>query len=583
MRIHRNCIALLLLAAAACAEDPTRTSTPPVEPGPPKAPTPVGVYEITVTGIGSGDLRSSISSPRPDGPRPVLAVAGSGIVFEQVASSSFTEGARGQGGQRYISFTYRVRNGTLTALNNLTMLMVSRSGTIAGTPLSSLKRFDGVAADPAIAPLIVPTGAVTMGSDLVTMQSPYPDVIQVLTEPEVAAISPPGDVTGIFPYGYVVRSAASTTNRTIPATADPNQFGGLLTLSFRLPLQASSGQDVFSLTFQVMAVDDSEIRLTESIEESQDTGAVRRLHDRATALGATTVTVLNGSPAVDAAVPDYPGQRQICSPRTAGPAGSPVTTIVSPGAYSDLMILRPGETLDACTAYFRSGSPGRPATNVPFTVTVKAVDRYGNVKTAQVDTVHMDQLTGPPYVAGASAALVSGSANQVMTYSDYGVSQLLAVGKRLKGDYPITVAGVTRIWTAGAATTDWPTNLNWSPAAVPMAQDSVYIPASAALFPLLTLNVQVEGVTVEEVATLNLGAFNLTATANVTAGNSGGITNTSGQLILAGTGKTVQGRVPRLRVTGTYSLTGNVTARAPIQVDAGRLTASAFRLQADAN
>jgi len=95
--------------------------------------------------------------------------------------------------------------------------------------------------------------------------------------------------------------------------------------------------------------------------------------------------------------------------------------------------------------------------------------------------------------------------------------------------------------------------------------------------------VSVEGVTVEDVALIALGAFNLTANANVTAGLTGGITNTSGQLILTGTAKTVQGKLPRLRVTGTYSLTGNTTARAPIQVDAGRLTASAFRLQAESN
>ena len=35
---------------------------------------------------------------------------------------------------------------------------------------------------------------------------------------------------------------------------------------------------------------------------------------------ATTTTVLNGSPAADPFVTDYPGQRQICSARVAGTA-----------------------------------------------------------------------------------------------------------------------------------------------------------------------------------------------------------------------------------------------------------------------
>jgi hypothetical protein len=86
-----------------------------------------------------------------------------------------------------------------------------------------------------------------------------------------------------------------------------------------------------------------------------------------------------------------------------------------------------------------------------------------------------------------------------------------------------------------------------------------------------------------DATTISLGAFDLTSYGNVTSATTGGITNTSGRLFLSGTASTVTGKVPVIRVTGTYSLTGNVNARAPIQVDAGRLTVSALRLQADGN
>ncbi|HVG43571.1 MAG TPA: hypothetical protein VM890_02540 [Longimicrobium sp.] len=581
---HLTRFALVLAACAACTDERTPTGTPGPDPDPPKAPTPVGVYEIAVTGIGTDDMGSTIRSVRPimgEGMSASMAAVGSGIGFELVSSGSFVEGSRTGGGQRYLTFAYRVRNGTGVSLNNLTMVMAQRPVNIPGTPLSVLKKFDGTNADTAIAKYIVPTGVATMGSDLVTMQSPYPDVLQVFTEAEVAAVTPTGDITGLFPYGYVVRNASSTTNRTLPATADPNQWDGVLTLSFRVPLQATSALDAYSLTFQVMGVTDTETRMTESIEEAQDTAAVRRIRDRATALGATTVTVLNGSTVMDAAVPDYPGQRQICSPRTAGTAASPVTNIVTPGAYSYLMILRTGETMDPCAAYFRGGFPGRPSLNVPYFMTVKAVDRYGNVKTAQADTVHLTETSGPPVVFGGTVALSSGSATLSATYSDYGLAQMVAVGRRIHGDYPITVAGVTRVWTAGAGTTDWHTNNNWNPQAVPGTLDSVYIPVAAPLDPVLAANVTIMGVTVEDVATIGLNAFDLTANASVTAGLTGGITNTTGRLILGGTAMTVQGRLPRLRVTGTYSLTGNVNARAPIEVSAGRLTNGTYRLQAD--
>ena len=152
----------------------------------------------------------------------------------------------------------------------------------------------------------------------------------MFSEAELAAITPPAGVTNLFPYGFVVRNKNTNVNRTLPsAAADANQYDGVLTVAYRIPLQDTKANDVFTLTFQAVAVEDTETRLTESIEESQDTGAVRRLRDRATSLGATMVTVLDGSPVVDPAVSDYPGQRQICGTRTAGipaifdPAGAP--------------------------------------------------------------------------------------------------------------------------------------------------------------------------------------------------------------------------------------------------------------------
>ncbi|HEX8905895.1 MAG TPA: hypothetical protein VF771_13685, partial [Longimicrobiaceae bacterium] len=581
----RAALTLLAFAAAACTDRNPTTPAPP-DPGPKEAPKVLGVYEITITGIGTDQPTATVTPVRsglPAGASGSLTTVASGLVLEAVGTGSFSDGSRTGGGQRYLVSTFRVRNATAGALSNVTYVMAGTAGTLNGTAISVLRKFDNTSADPAIAPLVVPTGAVTMGSDLVTMLAPYPDVLQVFSEAEVGAITPPAGVTTIFPYGFVVRNKNTNANRTLPsAAADANQYDGLMTVAFRLPLQPTVAQDVFTLSFQAIAITDTETRMTESIEESQDTGAVRRLRDRATALGATTVTVLNGSPAMDAAVPDYPGQRQICSPRTAGTSGAPTGTIVAPGAYAGLMILTSGETMDACAAYFRGGTKSRPATNVPFPVVVKAVDRYGNIKTSQVDTVHLVP-TGPPSTISLAQPLTSGSADQALTYSDYGSGTLNVVGKRLTGSIPILVAGITRTWTAGAGTTDWHTNTNWSPAAVPMSLDSVVIPLAAPLDPVIAANVQIGGVTVENGATISLNAFDMTASANVTAGLTGGIVNTSGRLFLSGIAKTVEGKLPPLRVTGTYSLTNNVTARASIQVDAGRLTVSAVRLQADSN
>ena len=578
---------LLLLLAAACADQATEPRERP-EPDPDPPPVPLGVYQFTFSGIGGPEAGASSSvAPIGTGISAAMNPVTSGLVFELVSSSSFVEGDRGADGHRYFSFTYRVRNSTGAPVSNLTVIPVMSSATIPGTPFLVLRLPSGADAPAGIASTIVPTGSVVLGGDL-TMRAVDPDVLQVFLESEVAAIALPAGYDELFPYGFMVRSVNTPASRTLAPAASDNDFGGLLTLSFRIPLQpGGTPADPRYIVFQALVVQDTETRLTESIEEGADTAGVRRLRELATAMGATTTTVLAGSSAVDPAVPDYPGQRQICTVRTAGTAASPVTYITNPAAYAKILLLRPGEVIDACSAYFRSGTPARPATNVPFTLTLSAMDRYGNLKTAVVDTVRVEQVSGPPATFEAPAALSGGQADIDVTYSDYGNSLLRAVGRRNRGLQPILVAGVTRTWTAGAATTDWFTNGNWSPAAVPMHLDSVVIPSAPAggtIFPQLTANVNIGGVSVQDnPALINLSSFNLTATADVQTTLSGQITASVGRVFLAGVAKQVGGNLPRTTVTGTYSLTSNLAVNNQIRVQGGRLRNTSFRVRINNN
>lgn len=578
-------IALLLLVAVvtACTDQPVDPGV--VAPDTTPAPIPMGVYAFTLTGVDGSDPDAARASRAEQvilgGVSASLSATAAGLGFEVLSSSSVTEGVRGQGGHRYVSVTYRVRNKTGAPVSNLTFVPTIQNGTIGNTPFTALLRFNGSPATTSLAPQFVPTGAVFIQGG--EMLAPTPDVLQVFDESEVAAVTLPPGISSLFPYGFVVRNASDPNSRTIPVAANDNDWGGLLTFAFRYPLQpGGASDDPFSIGFQAMAVQDSEVRLTESIEEGQDTAAVRRLRERATALGATTVTVLNGSGRMSPAVSDYPGQRQLCSIRTAGAPGSAETRINAPAAYTGILLLRPGESLSSCEADFRTGTAARPATNVWFSVKANAVDRYGNLMTSAVDTVKLTSNSGPPVniAPGGGSALASGVANLSVQYADYGMSQLQGTGRRMRGWQTIQVAGVTRNWTAGAGTTDWHTGGNWQFGAAPMYLDSVFIPAAAPLYPALAANVSVQGVTVENGATIALGAFNLTAGGDVATGTSGGITNTVGSLYLAGVAKTVQGVLPRVRVTGTYSLTGNVTARAPLRVELGRLRNERFRVRA---
>ncbi len=579
-------IIALLAALAACEDAPTAPVQP--GPGPSPAPVPVGVYEVSMTGIGGPSPSSTASAVHiaPDGTRRGLSVAGSGVAIEQISASSFIDGARNQNGQRYISFTYRVRNGTGAPLTNLTLVPVMRSVTVPGTPYSLVKRFDATDVPATVAPKIVPTGAVALGEDGL-MRSLYPDALQVFTEAEVAAVPLPAGVTGIFPYGFVVRNPSTPSSRTLPAMTGPNDYAGVVTLTFRLPLQSASTTDVFSVVAQFLAIQDTETRMTESIEESQDTAGVRRLKERAAALGATTVTVLPGSPAQSPFVADYPGQRTICTVRTAGSSASPVTFITAPAGYSRLGIYRSGETLDACGANFTAGTAENAHYGMPYTVTLRSMDRYGNLATLTPDTVTLTSTDGTATMP-ASGGLAAGAVVSVPTYITYGNSMLYARGRRLMSQAAMTVWGMTRTWT-GNVNTIWETNGDWVENMTTGVQDSVIVPGDRPNYPTLVQNKTIAGLTMTDGSTVqpfvNLGSFDLTVNGSVSLGNNGTLPG-NGRLLLAGPpGSTIGGGlsnfdVRNMRVLGTYSITGNVNVTGGrIVVQGGRLRNERHRIR----
>ena len=567
----------LLLLAAACVDDPTNAvREPDPRPEPTPAPKVVGLYEVTLTGLSDGQPRSSVAAA-PPGPGWTLTPTTTGLTMELLSSGRMTHGVRGQGGQRYFSFTYRLKNTTGAAFTNLTLLPVAHTSTTPGTPFTSVLRADGTALDSATISRIVPSGAVAI-TDEGNLKSIQTDVLQVFEESEVAAITKPAGVTEIFPYGFVARNPATPASRTIPNAANANDFGGAITFAFRHTLPAASADDPHTITFYLLAVQDSETRITESIEEGQDTVAVRMIHDRAAALGATTVTVLAGSSAPDAAVADYPGQRQICSVRTAGTAGSPVTLITEPGGYAKLLVLRPGESLDSCAPYFRTGTPGRPAFGLQFALTMKAMDLYGNQNTLAVDTVKLEVASGIAATLGPVTAMTGGQATIGATYYAYGESTLRAVGRRTKALQPLNVSGITRVWT-GAVDTNPGNGANWDVGYYPSAQDTAYFPAGKPFYPVMRGNAPIGSLVLEDGATFDLGPYTVTVNQDALAGSVGGFTSTTGQLILAGTGGLMKGNLPRMQVTGTYSLSGPVSARARLELAGGRVRTLRYRLQ----
>lgn len=355
--------ALLALLAGACTDDSAMTA-PDVrdrgneQDGAPDV-SPLGLVEVTIFGLGEdaqpsasvvsaasvagldalrrarrvGAIAPGMGGIAPQSLAPPANTDSSGngtIQLEPVATGSFTHGERGNGGVRYLYATYRVRNaqkdGTTydTPRQNLTFLAVGTDSTVDETAFSTLRRFDGSPADAGIASAFLPTGAVAQSreGDVVVQ---YADVLQVISEAETADIlaDAPAGVATVFPYGFVTRCAANCTDgRTLREDPAPDAFDGLVTFAFKVPLQASPADDPFTVSAVFLAVDDSETRITESLEE-QGTTSVRTGAD---ALGATASVTLLGTSAT--AAPGH-GTRRICRVRTAGTdPDAPTATLI---------------------------------------------------------------------------------------------------------------------------------------------------------------------------------------------------------------------------------------------------------------
>jgi hypothetical protein len=231
--------------------------------------------------------------------------------------------------------------------------------------------------------------------------------------------------------------------------------------------------------------------------------------------------------------------------------------VAAPVEYPDGYITMDGELPGA------SHGPLHPST--PHAVAAVVKNAYGVVQPGTVSFSTSD------------AACATVSAGGTVTGVRAGTCTITATSGSYAGELVFDVTGTVRTWD-GSASTDWSTPANWAGDVTPAAADSVVIPTGVPNFPALVAATPIGGVEVADGATLSLGAFDLTASANVSTGPTpgSGILATTGVLELAGATGTVLGRVPSLRVTGDYALAGDLDVVAPGQVLSGRLLTGGY-------
>jgi hypothetical protein len=343
----RIAVALIQPILSGCTREPSPSAPEPVVSG------AAGLVEITITGIGTAQQRASargiratpwsIAPAATPASRPwnvraaaaavrlttlpdTAASAHDGTVeLVPVSTASFTFGTRGSGGYRYVTANFKVRNATKDSVPygdariNLTFIAVNATGSLSGTAISRLERFDGTDITTGLETQIQPTGWAAL-SRRFTITATGPDVLQIYTEAEIAATPVPANVTSILPYGFVVSNPGSSNNRMLDANPGPSQFDGQLTVAYRIPLQATAADDPFTITGVFLPADDAQAWVTQSFEDT-DAASVTALAARATALGASLRGVIG--PSVGAA-----SAQLVCRVRSGGTAGSPTGFMV---------------------------------------------------------------------------------------------------------------------------------------------------------------------------------------------------------------------------------------------------------------
>jgi len=346
-------LTVFLVGLTACGQAPRATATiPPAGSGNLQT---LGVVEVTISGIGGSQLRSSAHLLRSAG---VLALPEqtAGLDLQPLSTSVFSLGNRNAGtGERYIAATFKVRNagndGTASSVarSNLTLIAASSADAQDGSAIKAMKTFDGTAINTGLARSILPTHAMVFqpSSSAATLSSGGED-FQVFSEAEVTPnnfthagvpLTSYADlgVTTVFPYGYVVRNPtapAGAAQRTLSANPAAGQYDGRVVLAVKVPLQPddpaktpSEGakRDPFSFSMLFVIVADPTTSVTQSLQEQNQGNTA--VYARATGVVATTVNVLPGSSAVLGSAGNVT-TRRICQVRTAGLVGdvSPAPT-----------------------------------------------------------------------------------------------------------------------------------------------------------------------------------------------------------------------------------------------------------------
>ncbi|MEW5928542.1 MAG: invasin domain 3-containing protein [Gemmatimonadota bacterium] len=207
------------------------------------------------------------------------------------------------------------------------------------------------------------------------------------------------------------------------------------------------------------------------------------------------------------------------------------------------------------------------------TVTVQLKDQYGNDVTTGGATVALATDLG---TVGPVTDVGNGTYTADLTHT--GTDGTATVTGTLGGtpiaDNAVVTfqsGGIQRTWT-GLAGSSWNTAGSWSPRGTPTSSDTIVVNGGGTQPQVTDADKTVERLVMTSAGgTLDLGGFKLVVTGDAVV-SGGAVSN--GIVQMSGSGRSIQGTVPNLLVTGSVSAGGSTTASGKLTVTNGSLTIS---------
>ena len=173
---------------------------------------------------------------------------------------------------------------------------------------------------------------------------------------------------------------------------------------------------------------------------------------------------------------------------TANDVGGALTIDTSPqvtvnaDVFSQLQILLPGETAAPGTATGTAGVPSIQAADVPFTVTVNAVDNNWNFVNNAMDTVNLTS-SDLQFVAPAPASLLSGTVNFNVTLFTLDTAAIITANSTILFPSSTDSSDITVVNPVPAIGSLSPSSIaNGNPAFTLTINGSNFVPASQVLW-----------------------------------------------------------------------------------------------------